>query len=42
MHSEGSQIISRELIPLSALDDIIQDKNGAVVAGFEDEHILIL
>lgn len=33
---------SRELIPLSALDDIVQYKNGAMIAGFEDEHILIL
>lgn len=33
---------SRKLIPLSALDDIIQYKNGTVVAGFEDEHILVL
>lgn len=33
---------SRKLIPLSALDDIVQYKNGAMIAGFEDEHILIL
>lgn len=33
---------SRELIPLSALDDIVQYKDGAMIAGFEEENILIL
>lgn len=32
----------RELIPLSALDDIVQDEDSAVVAALEDEDILVL
>jgi hypothetical protein len=31
----------RELIPLCALNDIVQHKDGAVIAGLEDEDILV-
>lgn len=31
----------RELIPLSALDDIIQNQHSAIVARFEYEDILV-
>lgn len=32
----------RELIALGALDDVVQDQDGAVVAALEDEDILVL
>jgi hypothetical protein len=32
----------RELIPLGALDDVVQNENGAVVGALEDKHILVL
>ena len=32
----------RELIALSALDDIVQDEDSAVVTALEDEDILVL
>lgn len=38
---EGFQNI-RELIALSALDDIVEDEDGAVVAALENENILVL
>lgn len=31
----------REFVSLSALNDIVQDEDGAVVAGFEDEDVLV-
>lgn len=31
-----------ELIPLSALDDVVQDQDSAVVRGLEDENVLVL
>lgn len=31
----------RELIPLGALDDIVQDEDGAIVAGFENKDVLV-
>jgi hypothetical protein len=32
----------RELITLGALYDIVKHEHGAVVAGFEDEDVLVL
>ena len=32
----------RELVSLSALDDIVKDEDGAVVAALENENILVL
>ena len=32
----------RELITLSALNDIVQNQHGSVVGGLEDEDILVL
>ena len=37
-----SQCAIRELIPLRTLDHIVQDQDGAVVGGLEDEDILVL
>lgn len=31
-----------ELVPLGALDDVVENENGAVVGGLEDEDILVL
>lgn len=31
----------RELIPFGALDDVVEDQNRAVVAGFENEYVLV-
>lgn len=32
----------RELVPLSALDDIVQNQHGTVVAALEDQDVLVL
>lgn len=32
----------RELIALSALDDVVENEDGAVVGRFEDENVLVL
>lgn len=32
----------RELIPLGALDDIVQNQHGTMVAALEDQDVLIL
>lgn len=37
----GNHLLVCKLVPLSALDDIVKNQDGAVVAGFEDEDILI-
>lgn len=38
----GDHLLIAELIPFSALDDVIQDEDGAVVGGLEDEDVLVL
>ena len=35
-------LLVRELVPLGALDDIVQDQHLAIVGGLEDENILVL
>jgi hypothetical protein len=43
VHGEvGDHLLVGELIALSALDDIVKDEDGAVVAALEDKHILVL
>ena len=43
VHGEvGDHLLVGELITLSALDDVVQDENGTVVAALEDEDILVL
>jgi hypothetical protein len=37
---EGHSI--RELITLGALDDVVKNKDGAIVAALEDKNVLIL
>ena len=32
---------SRELVSLGALDDVVKDKDDAVVAALKDEHVLV-
>ncbi len=31
----------RKLVTLGALDDVVEDEDSAVVAGFEDEDVLV-
>lgn len=38
----GNHLLVSKLISLGALNDIVQDQDGSVIAGFEDEDILIL
>lgn len=38
----GDHLLVCELIPLGALDDVVENENGAVVGGLEDEDILVL
>lgn len=43
VHGQVSDhLLVRELISLGALDDVVQNKDGAVVGGFEDQDILVL
>lgn len=43
VHGEvGDHLLVGELIALGALDDVVQDQDGAVVAALEDEDILVL
>lgn len=37
----GDHLLVRELITLGALNDIVEDQNGTVVGGFEDEDVLV-
>ena len=36
------RICLRELVTLGALNDIVQNENGAVVGRLEDENVLVL
>lgn len=38
----GDHLLVGKLIALSALDDVVQDQDGPVVGGFEDENVLVL
>lgn len=38
----GDHLLVGELITLSALDDIVEDKDITIVGGLEDEDILVL
>lgn len=38
----GDHLLVCELVTLSALDDIVEDEDGSVVGGLEDEDVLIL
>ena len=38
----SDHLLVGELVPLGALDDVVQDEDGAVVGGLEDEDILVL
>lgn len=38
----GDHLLVGELIPLSALDDIVQDQDGTVVGRLKDQDVLIL
>lgn len=38
----GDHLLVGELIALGALDNVVQDENGTVVAALEDEDILVL
>ena len=38
----GDHLLVRELVALGALDDVVEDKDHAVVGGFKDEDILVL
>ena len=38
----GDHLLVGELIALGALDDVVQNQHGTVVAAFEDQHILVL
>lgn len=42
-HAEvGDHLLVGELVTLSALNDVVEDENIAVVGGLEDEDILVL
>lgn len=38
----GDHLLVGELVALGALNDIVEDEDGAVVGGLEDEHVLVL
>jgi len=38
----GDHLLVCELIPLGALDDVVEDEHGSVVGGLEDEDVLVL
>jgi hypothetical protein len=43
VHSQvGDHLLVRELVPLSALDDIVEDEHVAVVGRLEDQDVLVL
>lgn len=43
VHGQVSDhLLVGELIPLSALDDIVQDQDGTVVGRLEDQDVLVL
>lgn len=43
VHGQVSDhLLVGELIPLSALDDIVQDQDGAVIGGLKDQDVLVL
>lgn len=43
VHGEvGNHLLVGELVALGALNDIVQDQDGAIVGRLEDEHILVL
>ena len=37
----GNHLLVCKLVALSALDDIVENKDGTVVGGLEDKHILV-
>lgn len=42
VHSQVcDHLLIGELVPLSALNDIVKDKDGAVVAAFKDQNVLV-
>ena len=42
-HAEvGDHLLVGELVALSALNDVVEDENVAIVGGLEDENILVL
>lgn len=43
VHGEvGDHLLVGELIALGALDDVVEDEDGAVIGGLEDEDVLVL
>ena len=38
----GDHLLIGELVALSALNDIVEDEDSAVVGGLEDENVLVL
>ena len=41
MGVEGGGGCAREFIPFGTLDYIVENENGAVVGGFEDQNVLV-
>lgn len=43
VHAEvGDHLLVGELIALGGLDDVVENENGAIVGGLEDQNILVL
>lgn len=38
----GNHLLVCKLITLGALNNVVQNQNGAIVGGFEDQDILVL
>jgi hypothetical protein len=38
----GNHLLVGKLIALGALDDVVEDQDGAVVGGLEDQDVLVL